>query len=1299
MGKIKYNKLNMKSLFTKFTTLLCLSVVTMTAWSQLNFKPANAGNSSGTWSNLGSNGTSISMANMDDANSSATSIGFNFDYNRTTYTDFIVNTNGFIKLGTSAPSSTSLFYNSAVAVTGNGALNSANGSDTDILAVFNHDLKQGSGTADISYEVSGSSPNRVCTIQWDNFGDKTTNPAIQFDNISFQIKLYETSNKIQFVYGPFTASGNGASAKFVGVGLKGSSNATKNVLTAFKLSSTAWSGTTFLQGHYTGNAHNVRNAVLPDQGRTYEFYPTQQFDLAVTNLYALGKMPIPFAVPQPTKVKIVNVGSDTMSNFYVYLQSKGTNNYFDSVFIGSTLNSGDSVYVRFDNFTASAFGMDTVTAYTDTDMNNFNNSKSFMQEVNLNSFSYSEPNTPPTSGVGFNGFSGDFVAKFHTAKNAKVNQVKINFLTTGEPFKIGIWSINTNTGQPASLLWSSNTAYTNGGLSVVSVNPPVSVNGDFFIGVKQTGNTNVGFAFQNESQIRDSVFYSAAPTGNNNWTDFISYGGTFRFMIEPRVMIGRDMGVIKLVAPAFDTCMGARKMDMIYQIQNLGSDTLDLSVDSFTVYANVVTPNFDTLVYPVYTQSVGTLYPNDTMNIRVTDTLNMEQNGDYYFWASVRLPSDSNFVNDTLDAVLLTSTNPVPINQFVGGTLTLCDGDTAILSAGQSSGVIFQWWNATKPINGATDTVFYATVPGKYFVEVTSGLGCSLFSDTITVKNYPKVKVAPTQTASGICNGDSVLIIDAYNTNYLYQWYYNGNAISGATDTAIYAKQAGDYYLEVVDTSTGCKAVSGTFTVNASASPTASLKASGSTKFCVGDSVQLDASASTNANFYKWFLNGNLITGASQSTYTATAAGDYTVQVINTSGCNDKSTALKVSIDSLPVATITASGKTTICDGDSISLSAPSVSGNTYQWYESTSGIIAGSTSAKYSTIFEGDYYCIITNSNGCKATSTVVSIKVIQSPYSFVKQPSTTSTCPGDSIQLNATTVAGATYQWQFNGNDISGATDSMYYAKLQGDYSVKVTNSNGCVSTSINSISLFFTGGPNAQVSYTGSNDFCEGDSLILNVSASSPQSFQWRKNGVDIAGETGQLYIAKTSGKYSCFVVNTLGCAGASADATITVNPKPFPIITRNGNVLSASNATGWSYQWYFNSSAISGATSKDYTTISNGLYFVTVTDANGCVGSSLAYNFIGISLPSFIGSAYVSPNPSTGEFNLTLNLNNNQRVTLKVVDMLGKTVLDLGASSLQKGANNISINLSDVPKGVYLLQFNTNGNQTIFKLIKE
>lgn len=1292
-----------KSLFTKSIALIFLALLTNSVWAQLNYKPANAGNFTGSWQDISGSGSSISMANMDDANSSSVSIGFNFTFNGTTYTDFIVNTNGFIKLGTSAPSSAALFYSTATGVGASGALNSSNSSDVDIISVFNHDLEQGTGTADITYETTGSSPNQVCTIQWKNFRDKTTSPVVQFDNIAFQIKLFEGSNKIQFVYGPFTSSGNAASAKTVGVGLKGSNNNTTNVITVTKASGTDWAYSVFLQGHYTGNAHNVRNAVLPTSGQTYEFYPTQQFDVAVTNLYTLGKMPIPFGVPQPTEARIANLGSDTMGNFWVYLMSKGTNNYLDSQFVSNTMQPNDVLFITFPNFDAKSLGIDTVVAYVSdpNDLNANNDSKQFFQNVNLNSFSYSEAQRGPIGGIGFTGGTGDFVAKFKAAKSSFVNQIKVNFTTTGQSVKLGIWSVNSSTGRPQTKLWTSNAFTTNGGLSVVSVNPAVSVSGDFFVGVIQTGTVNVGFAYQAETPIRDSVFYYTAPTGNNAWTDFASNNGTtdFRFMIEPRVMIARDMGVIKLTAPVFDTCMGARKMDMIYQVQNLGSDTLDLSTDSFEVYSTVVTPNFDTLTFPVKTQSVGKLYPNDTMDILVSDTLNMEQNGDYYFWASVRLPGDSNFINDTLDIVKLTSTNPVPVNQFVGGSMVLCSGDTAILSAGQSSGIIFQWYNATKQINGATDTVFYATIPGKYYCQVTSGLGCTLNSDTITIKNHPKVKVGAISTSNSICNGDSVFMYDTYTKNYIYQWYYNGSVITGSTDTSMYAKQAGDYYLEATDTSTGCKASSGTFTISSSTSPTASMSAKGATKFCQGDSVELDASASTNAGFYKWFLNGTQIKGASQSNYFATLAGDYTVQAISNSGCVDLSKTVKITVDSLPNVNISASPKTTVCDGDTVTLSVPNASGNTYQWFESTLGILNGSTSSNYATIFEGDYYCIVSNSAGCKATSSVISVTVIQSPYSFVKQPSTTQTCPGDSILLNATTMAGATYQWQLNGNDIAGATDSMYYAKQPGDYSVKLTNSNGCTSVSINSVSLFFSGGPDPKVSFTGSNDFCEGDSLLLAVTSSSPQSFQWRKNGIDIPGETGQIYVAKTSGKYSCFVTNTLGCSGVSSDTTITVNPKPTPSISRNGNQLSSSNASGWAYQWYKDDVAISGATSKDLGVSQAGKYKVVVTDANGCVGTSNDIIITSVALPNSLGSANIWPNPSTGEFNFNANLNNNQRVHLKVVDMVGKTVLDLGMNSLQKGSNALNINLTEAPKGVYLLQFITSEGQQTFKLIKE
>ena len=78
--------------------------------AQLNYNNSLAENKSGPYVDLGSNGSAISTANKDNANSTAQNIGFTFKYNGQNFTQFILNTNGFIKLGSTAPSSTSLFF-------------------------------------------------------------------------------------------------------------------------------------------------------------------------------------------------------------------------------------------------------------------------------------------------------------------------------------------------------------------------------------------------------------------------------------------------------------------------------------------------------------------------------------------------------------------------------------------------------------------------------------------------------------------------------------------------------------------------------------------------------------------------------------------------------------------------------------------------------------------------------------------------------------------------------------------------------------------------------------------------------------------------------------------------------------------------------------------------------------------------------------------------------------------------------------------------------------------------------------
>lgn len=123
----------------------------------------------GTYVDLGASGTVIATATTDYANSAAQSIGFPFLFDGTTYSQFVLNTNGFIKLGTTAPPAAS-FQPYAQQGAG-GPVDDA--TLTDLLLPFNTDLTS-STAAPAEYRVltTGTAPNRVCTIQWKNVADK-----------------------------------------------------------------------------------------------------------------------------------------------------------------------------------------------------------------------------------------------------------------------------------------------------------------------------------------------------------------------------------------------------------------------------------------------------------------------------------------------------------------------------------------------------------------------------------------------------------------------------------------------------------------------------------------------------------------------------------------------------------------------------------------------------------------------------------------------------------------------------------------------------------------------------------------------------------------------------------------------------------------------------------------------------------------------------------------------------------------------------------------------------------------------
>ena len=253
---------------------LPMLLLPLAAQAQFNYAPANTTNVAGTYTDLGTSGTAIATANTDDANSAPQPIGFSFTFNGTVFTQFVLSTNGFIKLGATAPSAANLFICNVPSCTNVDPVSSPSPANTNLILPFNFDLEPGTSAPEYRVATTGTAPNRVCTVQWKNVSDKSdaspTNK--QYSNFSFQARLYETTNDIEFVYDAAIASTAVATSRFPNVGLKGNSDAAgQDVLAVKPTGAAAWSTATFITGPYPSYTHNFRNAAPPDAGRTYRF--------------------------------------------------------------------------------------------------------------------------------------------------------------------------------------------------------------------------------------------------------------------------------------------------------------------------------------------------------------------------------------------------------------------------------------------------------------------------------------------------------------------------------------------------------------------------------------------------------------------------------------------------------------------------------------------------------------------------------------------------------------------------------------------------------------------------------------------------------------------------------------------------------------------------------------------------------------------------------------------------------------------------------------------------------------------
>lgn len=567
------------------------------------------------------------------------------------------------------------------------------------------------------------------------------------------------------------------------------------------------------------------------------------------------------------------------------------------------------------------------------------------------------------------------------------------------------------------------------------------------------------------------------------------------------------------------------------------------------------------------------------------------------------------------------------------GPTTFCQGGNVTLSA---SGYSSYAWST-----GSTLSAINVTQSGTYSVTVVSGSGCTA-TGAISV-NVVQPPAAPSIVGStSITAGQPYTYAVTQASGVTYTWSVQGGAIQsgqGSNSVSVVWGSSGPYLVTlVVSVQGGCSATSTLTVINSSCSIGVNVNTVSSTPLCSGDTALLIAQVSGNAA-YAWLNNGNVLPNQSNDTLPVTGNGSYQVQV-TVGACTVLSSAVSLSFLPSPLPPVITGGNGSgNCTAQAVTLS---VSGNYtgYQWN-------SGQSTATITVTNSGSYTVTVSNSNGCTSSSAPFLLN-----QSVAQQP---SICIVSVDSLTGKNIV----VWEKSN---TSRVDSYFVYKEGVQFNV--FNKIGAI----------------------GVNDFSTFTDL-----ASTPQ---------------------QQAERYKIAILDTCGIIGLQSDAHKTIH---LTINQGLGNTwnLIWNHYEGFAYPSYIIYRGTNSGTLQQIATISSGnssytdlnppagvLYYqieivnpagctpTAKTDGYGSSRSNIAQTLPnGIVFNDAIGNVNVYPNPTEGNFVISVTSREAKQVDVRITDMLGQQLYN-DKWLLTANENKRSYNLN-LASGTYMVSIIDNG----------
>ena len=534
-----------------------------------------------------------------------------------------------------------------------------------------------------------------------------------------------------------------------------------------------------------------------------------------------------------------------------------------------------------------------------------------------------------------------------------------------------------------------------------------------------------------------------------------------------------------------------------------------------------------------------------------------------------------------VDSIVIT-VNPLPIVD-AGVSRQICAGDTAQLIA--TGGDTYIWTPAldlSNPNSSSTDA--WPTDTTMYVVQVTDSNTCfSQDSIEITVNPLP---IAYAGLDVQICTFDTTKLIATGGD--IYSWTPTDSLASPVNDTTLsWPSDTAIYTVQVTDSNFCVNWDSVSVIVN----PLPLADAGPNLWLCPTDTIEMIA---TGGDVYSWLITASIGSPNNDTTLIwPLDTIDYIVEVIDSNGCVFWDTTNVVVNTVVPTD---AGPDTSLCYLDSIVIggSPTSPTGTTYSW-----NTLLGMNDSTYAnpTVSPADtfIYSLETVNHICNGTDTV---QVIVNPLPIVDAGADVQICLYGTTELIAN--GGDIYSW-LPIDSLSNPDSSATFANPidTTEYFVLATDSNGCMNTDSVTITVnpfpLVDAGPNIQI--------CISDTALL--VASGGEFYAWTPaDSLLTPSNDSTLAYPTDTAQYFVLVTDSNGCVNNDS-IIVTVNPYPIVDAGLNreiciGDITELIANGGDLYSWAPLDSLQSPTNdTTDAWPTDTTLYFVQVTDSNGCV----------------------------------------------------------------------------------------------------